>query len=118
MSHAMTWQDRAVEATKGNGSRLGAILLAVLERWPRKVPAFADNAIITATGHVVCDFKDRDGNCHHGVLICDTEELTTNFRGLADHLKLDDAERTELFAKLQKWLAHDFRAISARRQLT
>ena len=92
------------------GSQLRALVEAVFHIWPRKVPAFADNAIITSDGYVMCDFKDKAGRLHRMALVCDVEDLVTNFRGFADHMKLDDTERNLLFDELRKWISVDYRA--------
>lgn len=105
-----SWQYRAIEATKGNQSQLGAILLAVLGRAPKHPPRFHGLASITSDGFVMCDFTGRDGNYRYSALVCDTSDLVRNFRGLADHLKFSDAERTAMFDEVRKWISLDYRA--------
>jgi len=105
-----SWQFRAVAATRGSQSRLGAILLAVLGKQRQTLPRFASSAVITSDGFVMAGFCDKAGRYHHGALVCDVSELVANFRGLADHLKLNDADRVAMFAEVQKWCATDYRA--------
>ena len=92
------------------GSQLRALVEAVFHIWPRKVPAFADNAVITSDGYVMSDFKDKAGRLHRMALVCDIEDLVGNFRGLADFMKLDDEERKKLFGELRMWIFVDYRA--------
>jgi hypothetical protein len=107
-----TWQFRAEEATQGNGSKLGAILLGVLHRTPHQPPAYGSKAAITTDDKVFCDYLDQSGVYHRAAYVCEVGELVSNFRGLADHLKLTDAERKEMFAELRKWIVKDYRAVS------
>jgi hypothetical protein len=110
MDHSeKTLAQRCVENCE-RGSQLRAIVEAVFHVSPRQLPAFADTCAITSDGYVICAFKDKFGRLHHGALVCDTDDLTRNFRGLADHMKLDDKERQALFAELHKWIAVDCRA--------
>lgn len=104
-----TWQYRAVEATGGPKSLLGAILLAVLKKQRNTRPQFIGNATITSDGFVMCSFVTRDGEHKHSAFVCDVPDLVRNFRGLADHLKLTDAERNELFLAVRNWIATDYR---------
>lgn len=106
-----TWQYRAVEATGGNQSKLGAIVLAILGKFPPSGRnMFGRTCTITSDGYVMADFTDRDGELHLGAFVGDVADLIRNFRGLADHLKLKDAERQEMFAELRKWIAKDWRS--------
>jgi|CXWL01.1.fsa_nt_gi hypothetical protein len=105
-----TWQYKAVEATRGNQSRLGCILLAVLGRPAKHPPQFGSSATITSDGFVMADFVGRDGRGHMGARVCGADELRDNFRGLADHLKLDDANREAMFKAVRQWIAVDYRA--------
>lgn len=111
-SHRASWKLRAIRATKGNQSKLGSILIAVLGRIPRHPPRFGLKATITSDGFVMADFQGKDFVRHYSALVCEVKELTNNFRGLADHLKLDKEEREEMFAELRKWIARDYRAKS------
>lgn len=104
------WRVRALEATHGNQSQLGAILIAVLGRAPDHPPRFGSGAVITTDGHVLAHFQTRDGEWHHGAYVATVQEINDNFRGLADHLKLSDADRVEMFDELRKWFVTDYRA--------
>jgi hypothetical protein len=104
-----SWQYRAIAATRGNQTRLGAVLLGVLGKSGDRYPAYGLNAEIDAHGVVWSAMHDRYGNPYRRVIVGDVEDLTNNFRGLADHLKLSDGERKEMFDALRKWISHDYR---------
>lgn len=103
------WKYRAVKATNGPNTRLGAILLAVLKKQRGTLPRFASSAVVTSDGFILCTFTTREGVIHNGAFVGSVADLVANFRGLADHLKLTDAERTEMFNAVRGWIAHDYR---------
>lgn len=107
-----TWQFRAVAATTGNRTKLGAIVIAILGKAPNNPPAFNNAAKVTANGLILCDYWERDGSVHRGALVGSVQEVVGNFNGLADHLKLSDGQRLEMFGKLRAWITEDERAES------
>lgn len=107
-----TWQYRAVEATTGNRTKLGAIVIAILGKAPSNPPAFNNVARITANGLILCDYWERDGSVYRGALVGTVQEVVGNFNGLADHLKLSDGQRVEMFGRLRAWITEDERAES------
>lgn len=109
-----SWQYRAIEATHGNQSRLGTILLAALDRSANNPPWFGRHAAITSDGFVLCDFMSKSRGMCPGAFVGSLAEVRDNFRGLADHLKLSDTEREDLFKAVRGWLATDHRAIKDR----
>ena len=104
------WKRRAIEATQGNQSRLGCIIIAMLGRLPLHPPRIRGLAVIMENGIVVADMELRNGKGYLATPLGDVVELRDNMRGLADHLKLSDAERIEMFNELRMWLATDLRA--------
>jgi hypothetical protein len=104
-----SWQWKAIEATQAHTSQLGAILLAALDMGRNKLPRFGRKAIITAEGAVVAPFITRASEFHAHAFVCSVADLIRNFRGLADHLKLSDTERTEMFTTVRRWCATDYR---------
>jgi hypothetical protein len=100
------------KATGENTTMLGTIMLAVLGETPRLPPALGLGAVISSDRLVFCDFVNRDGYLKTAAFVCDVEDLVNNFRGLADHLKLDDDDRIILFGELRKWIKKDWRASS------
>lgn len=101
------WVFRAIEATQG--TKLGAIFLAMIEKQRRTRPQFRGKATITSDGFVMCDFIDRHNVLHLGALVCTVEELVANLRGLAEHLRLNDDEAQAMFQKAREWIAVDYR---------
>jgi hypothetical protein len=105
------WQLKAIKATKAHQSRLGAILLACLNLGRDKLPRFGTKAIVTSDGYILVDFWDKTGQYHHGAFAGDLQEMIDNFRGLADHLKLPDRDRWELFTAVRGWIVADYRTL-------
>lgn len=106
-----SWQRKVVEATRGNQTHLGAIVICALGHMPKHAPRFRGTATITSDGFVICTFQKRDGSWVSG-LVCDVADLNKNLRRLTDHCKLSDAERVEFFDKMRQWIATDYRARS------
>lgn len=103
-----SWQYKAIQATAGNQTRLGTILLAAIGRSAKHPPWFGNSAVITSDSFVMCDFTDKRYTQHSGAFVCSVTELRDNFRGLADHLKLGDKDREAMFAKVREWISHDY----------
>lgn len=105
------WEGKCFLACHGRAPETAAILLAVLHISPRPLPAYADTSVVTADGLWKADFKDKDGFLTSGKVLGKVETVVGQFQRLADAAKLDDAERLELFTKLQQWVAVDYRAM-------
>ncbi len=54
------------------------------------------------------NFVGKDGRAHHSAFVGSVSDLVRNARGLADHLKLTDADRAELFAAVRDWVVTDY----------
>lgn len=108
---AERWQHRAVRETGGNQTMLGCFVLAVLG-WQhgRKPPRFGSTAVIDKDGMVFSNAQNAAGQMFKNECLGHVENIVDSFKGLADHLKLSDAERTEMFGELRKWFIHDARA--------
>lgn len=104
-----SWPFKAVVATRGNQTLLGCIVLQLIARPPKNPPAITSLATVDRDGllwaFVTPRFGYRRLTCL-GLL----QDVLDEFRRLADHLKLDDGERVELFDELRKWVAIDMRA--------
>lgn len=110
------WKARAVMATKGNQTLWGAIFqAAVLGRVTDNPPRILSNAEISSEGWVIAGFQKRDETTAQAGFraLCHIDDLVKAFRLLADHLKLKDEERVELFASLRMWIEDDHRVTPA-----
>lgn len=105
------WQHRAVRETGGNKTLMGCYVLAILG-WQhgRKPPRLGSKAVIDENGVAFSHMQDINGTMHRMHCLGSVQDITDSFRGLADHLKLDDADRVAMFEELKKWFAHDARA--------
>ena len=111
------WKHRAVEATGGNATLMGCFVLAICG-WQsgRKPPRFGRVAYINADGIIFTNMQNKDGEIFPNHCLGDVQVVVDNFRGLADHLKLNDKERREMFSELGKWFVHDARANASKEQ--
>lgn len=74
------------------------------------LPCLSSCGKIDRTGAIVADVIRRDHHVAKDTVIYRTElELRNDFRGLADRLKLADADRVELFKCVQRWVVADRR---------
>ncbi len=119
-----SWQARALSEAKG---QLGAVVLSVIshnydEALPvllRLVfpgftsiaaPFYCTIAKIDKTGAVVADCVTKDGQIIKDSVVFRSEsEMEGQFRRLADRLKLNDADRIEMFKCVQHWCPADRR---------
>lgn len=119
-----TWQARALAEAKG---LTGMVLLSVLSHTyedallvllPIVFPGYVEPSLpvlcsigkIDKTGAVVADVIRKDHVVVKDVALYRTEnDLETDFRRLADRLKLNDADRVEMFKCVQRWCPADRR---------
>lgn len=119
-----SWQCRVLDAAR---FQLGAIVLSMLAHsWPdhvtfmcqavfgddyKVIPPFLKSCgKITRGGRIVADLIDKDEQLMlYAHMFRSEAEMEAEFRNLADQLKLDDAERIQLFVMARKWLVADFR---------
>lgn len=107
----LTWKWRAITITRGNQSRLGAVLLATLGKHTENPPWFGPSAVIDDNGNVFSNFVDRHNSDAAPAFIGTVEEVVSNFNGLADAINATDQEREEMFAGLRQWISKDARAM-------
>jgi hypothetical protein len=119
-----TWQGRTLAAATG---KTGAVLLSVLAHnyddallpllqvvFPGftsiSAPFFSTAGKVVKSGHIVADMVTRTGKVQKNFPVYINEiEMRDDFRRLADGLKLNDADRTELFAAVKRWVVADRR---------
>jgi hypothetical protein len=103
----VTWQNRLLAATKG--TQTGAIAKCVLGRnVDGGLRQYVGKATITSDGFVMCSFTDAEGQTHMGAFVGDVDDLRRNVIGVADHLKLSDAEREAWYRACRAWIALDY----------
>ena len=106
---ARSWKWRVLRAS--HSTTTGLIVQAILAAQPDRGQAFGKNCDIAIDGMVTCMHRQL-GKWHGPIAIGSVQAVRDNLRRLADHCKLDDAEREALFSELRKWVRKDFRATS------
>lgn len=119
-----SWQARVLAAA---GGHMGAVVLSVLahtfdDAMPTLLrvvfpgftsiaaPFYCTAAKVAKSGHVVADAVTRDGQIVKDAKVFDNElQMRDAFRRLADHIKLSDSDRVELFKCVQRWVVADRR---------
>lgn len=117
------WQSRALAAAAGKLRKV--VIVALAKEYPGALetllrvtfPGFADidrpffcgYASVDPAGRIVCEMIDRDGFKRKAIVYPSEEPFIYAMRKLADGLKLNDRDRIEMFAVLQKWVASDRR---------
>ncbi len=77
---------------------------------PPEFPLLVGTAKIVPGGQVVCDKHVTRSVNLKNVLVYDNEDqLVSDFRKLADKLKLNDSDRGFMFQALQRWVSQDQR---------
>jgi hypothetical protein len=100
-----TWKDRTVAAA--SGTQTGAIVAAALGI-TIDAPCFGKSACVTSDGFLMADFVDRNHALRMGAFVGSVSDLIANVKRLADHMKLEPAERSDLFAAVRGWVSQDY----------
>lgn len=103
------WRLRVIEATQGNQTQIGVIVLASIGKEPDNPPYLRSKARIDSDGLVICDFVSKDGVYHHDAIVGDDEDLVRNVMGLVRHCDLNEDERIEFMARINNWIGTDHR---------
>lgn len=118
-----TWQ---VKALMGSNGHLRMCVLSVLShnfdegeaiptlmmvagQWPLKAPFLCTAARVLKSGQVVADVVKGGRVVKWAKLFANEKAMESEFRHLADRLKLNDQDRTELFAAVKRWVVCDYR---------
>lgn len=105
------WKWRALDHTKLNRTQVGAQLLAILKIKPNAGSYFNRSGfIISEDGWVMGELIREDGSKHF-IILGTVKQYTDSFRRLADELKLDDAERADLFRYVRESIQRDLRLL-------
>jgi hypothetical protein len=119
------WQGRALAHTRHTA--LGMVVLSVLSHnfddgmpvmlravFPGfesiTAPFLCTAAKVDKTGTIVADMVTRDGKIEKDTVIFRDElHMQSEFRRLSDDLRLNDADRQELFHSVKRWVVADRR---------
>lgn len=119
-----SWQVRALRAADGTTAMAlesvlthtyEHILLVFIElafpwRHEPLLPCIASAVKVDKTGAVVADTIRKDHRVKKDTVIYRSErEMESDFRRLADRMKLSDADRIEMFKCVQRWVVADRR---------
>ena len=108
---ARSWQYRVILASAP--TNLGVLVRAVLGKNTRGGWAMGLTGWIDAQGIVYTRFRvPGGGEVPQEHAVGPIASVRDNFRLLADHCKLNDQDREELFTELRKWISRDMRAQS------
>lgn len=107
-----SWQYKAIVATRGNQTLLGAIFLQIIGKQAKHPPQIVGTASVDDDGLLWTLLRKQHGSEIAEGVVClgKLAHIVDEFRRLADHMKLSDSERVELFEELRKWVAIDLRA--------
>jgi hypothetical protein len=121
-----SWQGRALVLTADVAPKLCRVLMSLFadsydETMPFLLHAAFGACTVTApflcssprinrAGQVTADLINKYGNKQKNYVVFDDErQMECLFRKLADRMKLDDAERIDLFICVRHWVKADFR---------
>ena len=110
------WTQRVLVASFPTRS-MGPIVRAVLGKQMARGPKLSLQATIASNGMVFAGLKHDDVMVSYAHPLGMVKDLRDEFRRMADHCRLSDAERTELFTELKKWLGKDLRSEEDRAKL-
>ena len=121
-----SWQGRALACTNGQGAMLAVLMSlfaevhddafpflmrAVFPEWHGVYAPFICSAPkIDKAGRIIADVVKKGGAKSKGHVVFDSEDqMQTQFRRLADWLKLDDKDRVAMFDAVRAWVKADMR---------
>lgn len=96
---------------------MGPMVRAVLGKQMARGPKLSLQATIGQSGMVYAGLKHDDQVVSYQHPLGDVKAIRDEFRRLADHCRLNDAERIELFTELRKWMGKDLRSEEDRAKL-
>ena len=120
-----SWQGRALRFARDNPQLKTALLSLLADNYDEtmpfllvavegdfgiKAPFYCSNPKIDKRGCIVADLIMPDGfKYKNSVIFLNEDQMQATFRKLADRLKLDDAERIDLFIAVRHWVKADQR---------
>lgn len=106
------WKWRALKHTGCNKTEVGALLLACLKIKPNSGSWFNRSGFIIASdGFVMGEIKHHDGRKDSMVVLGTVKQYTDKFRRLADDIKLNDADRADMFRYVRESIQKDLRVV-------
>jgi len=105
----MGWRYRAIQLLRGNQTQMGALVIAICGKRSSNPPRIMASGKIDKDGNVLVAFQGRDGTIHDPFRYCGVQEMCDQFSELADHMKLSDIERIEMFGEVRRWISKDDR---------
>ena len=106
------WKLRAIAATRGTTTMMGAVVLAILNHKPSKPPYFQGLAHIDKFGMVWGRLRGKGQLFTNMVRVGTVQEYTDELKRLADACQMDDSEAKQLMAEGRMWIERDDRAKS------
>ena len=110
---ARRWQAAVILSVLAHNfdDAMPALLETVYPGFRSIVPPFLTSAArVSKTGHIVANVRMPGGRIVKDMVLYRNEvALRNDFRKLADQLKLNDADRVELFAAVKNWVVADRR---------
>lgn len=110
------WRIKLIEATRGNQTLMGCIVLQAINKKPGHPPFFTSTARITAQGEVMAHFMGKDG-LHENARVCSDRDLVENCINLCRHCDLNEVERIEFLARINAWIEVDDRSVTQIRKV-
>lgn len=108
-----SWQYKAIVCTRGNQTLIGTIAIYLAGRYAKAGRCILGPANIDEDGLTWVNMRNQRGETGMVCLGWITD-IRDDFRRLADHMKMDDVERVELFGELRKFIDVDLRPDSAK----
>ena len=99
------WAARAILASRGRNTPMGALLLAILGATKGR-PSFGTSAIIF-NGNLIATYIDRDAVVHPSQVVCSVDDFKKFLSDLAVKCDMTDAECNELFDVARRYIQVD-----------
>lgn len=120
-----SWQGRALHLARANPQLKTCLLSLLADNYDETLPFllhavygstaimapfYCSNPVIDKRGLIVADLIGPDGfKYKNAVIFTSSMQMEATFRKLADRLRLDDAERVDLFVCARHWVKADQR---------
>lgn len=106
------WKLRAIAATRGTTTMMGAVVLAILGHKPSKRPYFTGLASIDKHGVIWALLYAKNNIVPKMTPIGPVQTYTDDLKRLAEVCQMDDGEARQLMDEARKWIERDARAVS------